>query len=64
MIFDMQSATLCFGVIVFPDYAFGAPPAEGGGSLGLGGPTREVVLLRGSNSQTTQAVRGTPNRVE
>lgn len=56
MIFDQQQPDGSFGVLVFPDWVFGASRAEGGDGTSIF--TAEVVCLEGSGP-SAGAIGGT-----
>lgn len=58
MIIDFTNPQAFDGVIIFPDFAFGAPPVQGGGSPGVGGPVIEHIYIRGTISDVTSEAGG------
>lgn len=58
MIIDFTNPQAFDGVITFPDFVFGAPPVQGGGSPGVGGPVIEHIYIRGTNADVTTEIEG------
>lgn len=58
MIIDFTNSQPFDGVIVFPEFAFGVPPAQGGGSPGVGGPVLERRIIGGTTSDVTSEAGG------